>query len=170
MPDSTSPTGSPTGTAYAPASDQQSQIDTWPAEQKTKYQAWPSTYQEYFWTLDPDQQKGWWALTDEQKSQVYAMTPEQRLQVWPAIVAQVNGKPAPAGSASPATPAQPAPGAGTAATPAEPATPPTDGMAAGTVSSSTTGNMSAPPAEAMNKKYPICSKTITDSCRNRGGV
>lgn len=161
------------GTAYAPTPVEQSQIDTWPAEQKAKYQAWPSTYQEYFWTLDPDQQKGWWALTEEQKAQVYVMTPEQRTQVWPAIVAQVKGQPASAGGATPATPAQPSPSEGMAAqpaTPAQPATSPVQAAPPASSADSSTGNMTAPPAEALNKKYPVCSKTVTDSCRNRGGV
>ncbi|MEL0209637.1 MAG: hypothetical protein VW891_03460, partial [Novosphingobium sp.] len=71
----------------------------------------------------------------------------------------------------------PNPGMGTGATPATPATPAepaaaaTGGMSAGMgMGTSTTGNMTPPPAEAMNKKYPVCSKTVTDSCRNRGGV
>ena len=32
------------------------------------------------------------------------------------------------------------------------------------------GALTAPPADAMNKDYPVCSKTVQDSCRNRGGV
>lgn len=174
-PDSTAPTATQDTTApttatgtFSPTPDQQSQIDAWAAEQKTRYNAWPSTYQEYFWTLEPDQQKGWWALTDEQKAQIYAMTPEQRTQVWPSIVAQISGRAVPS---SGATPAQPNPGMGepaTPATPAQPATPPSRGMSS--MDSSTTGNMTPPPASAMNEKYPVCSKTVTDSCRNRGGV
>ena len=31
------------------------------------------------------------------------------------------------------------------------------------------GALTAPPAEAMNKVYPLCTKTLRDSCRNRGG-
>ena len=31
------------------------------------------------------------------------------------------------------------------------------------------GALTAPPAEAMNKVYPPCSKILRDSCRNRGG-
>jgi hypothetical protein len=31
------------------------------------------------------------------------------------------------------------------------------------------GAATAPPAEAANKVYPVCSRTVTDSCRNRGG-
>jgi hypothetical protein len=42
---------------------------------------------------------------------------------------------------------------------------PTTGMSTGTP-----GNMTPPPAMAMNKSYPVCSRTVTDNCRNRGGV
>jgi hypothetical protein len=31
------------------------------------------------------------------------------------------------------------------------------------------GALTSPPAEAMGKDYPICSRTVTDGCRNRGG-
>lgn len=176
MPDSTAPTAA---APFAPAADQQAQIDAWPAEQKAKYAAWPSTYQEYFWTLDAEQQKGWWALTDEQKGQVYAMTPDQRTQVWPSIVAQVNGQSASAATMPPANGAQPAPG-GMAENRGVDA--PKDAMtadagAAATATgnapaSDTVGTMMASNAapSAAAKKYPICSKTVQDSCRNRGGV
>ena len=32
------------------------------------------------------------------------------------------------------------------------------------------GALTAPPAEAMNKVYPVCTRTRTDSCRNPSGV
>ena len=32
------------------------------------------------------------------------------------------------------------------------------------------GALTAPPAEAMNKTYPVCTRKIQDSCRNPGGV
>jgi hypothetical protein len=31
------------------------------------------------------------------------------------------------------------------------------------------GAMTAPPAEAANKTYPVCSRTVQDGCRNPGG-
>ena len=158
MPDTTSPTGSqnatsapPTAgaTAYTPGPSEMSQMDTWPAEQKAKYQAWPADYKEYFWTLDADQQKGWWALTDEQKSQVFAMAPDERAKIWPTIVGQVTGQ------------------SMASATPPAPSNPASASMDSAPASS---GAMATPPATAMNKTYPVCSKTVTDSCRNRGGV
>lgn len=162
MPDTTSPTGSqnatsapPTAgaTAYTPGPSEMSQMDTWPAEQKAKYQAWPADYKEYFWTLDADQQKGWWALTDEQKSQVFAMAPDERAKIWPTIVGQVTGQSMASANPMPASPT---------------ATPPASASMDSAPASS--GAMATPPATAMNKTYPLCSKTVTDSCRNRGGV
>lgn len=31
------------------------------------------------------------------------------------------------------------------------------------------GALTPPPAEAMNKVYPVCTRTLQDSCRNPGG-
>ena len=31
------------------------------------------------------------------------------------------------------------------------------------------GALTAPPAEALNKVYPVCTSKIQDSCRNPGG-
>lgn len=31
------------------------------------------------------------------------------------------------------------------------------------------GALSAPPADAMNKSYPVCSARVQDGCRNPGG-
>ena len=36
--------------------------------------------------------------------------------------------------------------------------------------STPSGALTPPPADAMNKDYPVCSKTVQDNCRNRGGV
>lgn len=167
---STMPSDTPAATeqapsAYTPRPEEQSQMDTWPAEQKSKYAAWPAGQQEYFWTLDEEQQKGWWALTSEQKGQVLAMTPDQRTQIWPSIVAQVNGQSASAAPAAPANPAQPNAGPKTAGMaenqmPENTAQPGTNGMMADAGSSAT----------ASPKDYPVCSKTVKDSCRNRSGV
>ncbi|MEO6387473.1 MAG: hypothetical protein ABIT16_06065 [Croceibacterium sp.] len=37
-----------------------------------------------------------------------------------------------------------------------------------TVVSNNPGNLTPPPAAALNKTYPICSRTVTDSCQNPG--
>jgi hypothetical protein len=87
-----------------------------------------------------------------------------------AVLAQPDGAPPvvqtqanPPGEGVPtATPPNPA----TAAEPVSPAVPADPGYQAGPYK----GALTAPPAEALNKNYPVCSKTVQDSCRNRGGV
>lgn len=136
--------------------EQQAMIGTWPMDRQTAYNAWASPWQEYYWSLTPNQQTGWWALTDDQRTQLYAMTPVQRAQAWTSIEAQLAGA-TPSGT----MPATPYPGTGMAASPASP------GMVdAGPPQ----GKMTPPPASAMNKSYPVCSRTVQDNCRNRGGV
>lgn len=148
--------GASADVTFTPAPDQQLEIDAWPVEQKGKYAAWPASHQEYFWSLDADQRKGWWALTAEQKAQVYAMTPDQRAQVWPSIVAQVNGQAVPPAAATPPVESAAAPAASGA-------------MSADAAASVPANNM-ARIASSAGKTYPLCSKTVTDSCRNPGGV
>ena len=36
------------------------------------------------------------------------------------------------------------------------------------VTSNNPGNMTPPPASALNKTYPLCSRTLQDNCRNPG--
>jgi hypothetical protein len=88
----------------------------------------------------------------------------------------------PATPATPAVPAEPSviqanprgPGAPTwtppnpaaAAEPVPPAMPADPSYAAGPYK----GALTPPPPEAMNKVYPWCTRTLQDSCRNRGGV
>ena len=69
-----------------------------------------------------------------------------------------------ANSANPADAAAPdaSSAAGQAVTPGAADTGATSAMA-------TDGAMTAPPAEAMSKTYPVCSRTVKDSCRNPGG-
>lgn len=104
-----------TTTVAAPVltAEQQTMFDAWPDDRKASYETWPDTYKTYFWTLTPEQQAGWWVLTAEQRARVYAMTPDGRAQAWAAIVAQINGAPAPA----PAGTAAPAPAPADTATP-----------------------------------------------------
>ena len=58
------------------------------------------------------------------------------------------------------TPPDPA----TASEPVAPAIPADPGYLAGPYK----GALTAPPAEAMNKVYPLCNRTLRDSCRNPG--
>lgn len=77
--------------------------------------------------------------------------------------------------ALPATPATPAdPSAGMPAMPATPATPavPADSPAAAALppgTQTTVDNaLPPPPAAAMNKSYPVCTRTMQDNCQNPG--
>lgn len=77
-----------------------------------------------------------------------------------APVVQTQANPPGEGVPTP-TPPNPA----TAAEPVAPAQPADPNYNAGPYK----GALTPPPAEAANKTYPVCSRTVTDSCRNRGG-
>ncbi|MXO73875.1 hypothetical protein GRI40_01380 [Altererythrobacter aerius] len=139
------------GDVYVLTPTQQTVYDAWPVERQTIYTAWPNTYRVYYWTLTEPQQTGWWALTDEQRAQVYAMTPEQRAATWASIENQVMRTRS--ASASPTAMA-----AATAAVNANDSPPQ---MVAGEVVQTTPAATTAAGGE-----YPLCSATITDSCRN----
>lgn len=164
---SPAPAGATPATPYSMTVDQRGTYQTWPAPRRTTYDAWPATYQEYYWTLTPSQQEGWWALNDQQRAQIYGMTPEQRTTTWASIEQQIAAQ---HGGATPATPASPN-GPGVAATPATPAVP-ADSPAASTLpptTPTTTSNaVPPPPADAMNKTYPVCTHKGQDSCQNPG--
>lgn len=149
---------------------QQSDYDTWAPEQRSSYDAWPAAYQVYYWTLTPNQMHGWWRLTDVQRGQIVAMTPDQQVSAWTAVEAQIAAMPAPAvAQANPVgsseTPTATPPNPVAAADPVPPAKPADPGYQAGPYK----GALTPPPAEAMNKVYPVCTRKLQDSCRNPGG-
>ena len=157
----------------AMSADQTTSYNGWEAAQRTAYDAWPVDYQTYYWTLSPTQMRGWWILNDTQRKQIFDMTPAQRASMWTSIEGQmIAGSAGPSGAApvqanpvgSDAAPTM-APDPATADTAVAPTMPADPSYQAGPYK----GAMSAPPAEAMNKVYPLCTKTLRDSCRNRGG-
>jgi hypothetical protein len=160
-----------TGAAVALTPEQQVLYDAWPEAQRMDYDAWPAEYKSYYWSLTADQQQGYWALTPEQREQIYKMAPAQRELAWKSVVDQLKGKtsePAqvqanPKGPGTPTT-GIPAPQSAEQAVP--PAMPADPSYQAGPYK----GALTPPPASAMNKEYPVCSKTVQDSCRNPGGV
>jgi hypothetical protein len=175
---STAPDAAPAAaTAPPPASaapsmtpEQKALYDGWSPTQKSDYQGWPADYQAYYWTLNTDQQKGYWALTADQRGQIYKMTPEQRQMAWNSVVQQLSGQTpsTPPGQANP--PGEGVPTAGvpdpqTADQAARPAMPADQNYQGGPYK----GALTPPPATKMDKDYPVCSKTVTDGCRNRGG-
>jgi hypothetical protein len=150
--------------------DQKAQYDAWPAEQKADYDSWTPEYQAYYWSLSAPQQKGYWALTPDQRGQIYKMTPEQQAIAWNSIAQQMAGKTPttpptqanPPGEGMPTTGVPDPQSADQAVRPAMPADQTYQG-------GPYKGAMTPPPATAMNKDYPVCSKTVKDNCRNRGG-
>jgi hypothetical protein len=166
-------TGSAQVAAVTLTSAQRMDYETWSAEQRTAYDAWPADYQAYYWTLTPNQMHGWWALTTEQRGQLIAMTPDQRTSSWVSIEAQIAGQAAtpapevvqanPVGSSEIPTSAPPNPE--TAAAPVPPAMPADPTYQAGPYK----GALTPPPAAAMHKVYPTCTRKLQDNCRNPGG-
>lgn len=151
--------------------EQQTAYDAWTPERRTDYDSWPAEHQVYYWTLAPDRQEGYWALTADQRGQIYQMTPQQQELAWQSVVQQLNGqKPAtPMGQANPPGTGMPTTGVPDpqmAAQSARPAMPADESYQGGPYK----GALTPPPATAMNKEYPVCSKTVKDNCRNPGGV
>lgn len=157
------------------SSAQQMDYETWSVDQRKAYDMWPADTQAYYWTLSLNQMHGWWKLTDLQRSQILAMTPDQRVSSWVSIEAQLAGQAAaaaavpavvqanPVGSSEMPSPTPPNPA--NASMPVPPAMPAEATYQAGPYK----GALTPPPPEAMNKVYPVCTKILRDSCRNRGG-
>lgn len=76
-----------------------------------------------------------------------------------ADAANAANLPAPATTTVTTTPAKPATTTITT-TPAQPAQT--------TIVTDSPGNLAPPPASAMNKAYPVCSRTVQDNCQNPG--
>lgn len=168
------PAAAAPGTAQATVTltaEQQAQYDSWTAEQKADYDAWPAEYKTYYWSLTPERQKGYWALTPEQREQIFKMAPAQQELAWKSVVDQMAGlSTAPAQTQAnpqgPGTPTTGVPAPQTAQQAVPPAMPADPSYQAGPYK----GALTPPPASAMNKEYPVCTKTLQDSCRNPGGV
>ena len=71
--------------------------------------------------------------------------------------------------ASPRTTVTPAPGSPPATGPDGPAAANPSPGAPVTVTTTYPGNLTPPPPSALNKTYPVCTRTLQDSCRNPGG-
>ena len=160
-------------TAEAPVltAEQQATYDAWAADLQSDYDAWPNEYKVYYWTLTPQQQKGYWALTPDQRGRIYDMTPEQRKLAWQSVVQQLAGQTptTPPGQANPpgkGMPTKGVPAPQTASQDVPPAMPADESYQGGPYK----GALTPPPASAMNKDYPVCSKDIQDSCRNPGSI
>ncbi|WP_156842170.1 hypothetical protein [Novosphingobium aquimarinum] len=152
---------------YEMSPEQSTMYQSWPPERQTDYDTWPMTYQEYYWTLEPVQQEGYWALTEDQRGKIYNMTPEQRTLAWRAVQQQLAGMTptTPAGQANPpgqGMPTNGVPNPKMANQAVQPAMPATQQYQGGPYK----GALTPPPADAMDKDYPICKGDVQDSCIN----
>jgi hypothetical protein len=152
--DSSAPAASTTSVTMT--AEQQAMYDTWPADKQATFVTWTPVYQGYYWTLTPSQAEAYWLLSDEQRAQINGMTPAQRTIAWTSIERQVAGAPT-------------ANEANAAAAPVTETTVATqiasDGQPQAVVTTST-GNLTPPPASAQNKEYPVCRGAVQDSCVN----
>jgi hypothetical protein len=160
-----------TGAPFKMTQAEQTTYSSWPAQEQSDYNSWDASTQEYYWSLNDQQQHGYWALSPDQRGMIYKMSPDQRDKAWQSIAAQMKGQ-------TPATPSDQAnpPGLGTptngvpAPQTAEQSVPPAMPADPGYQGGPYKGALTPPPATAMNKDYPVCSRGQQDECRNRGGV
>ena len=172
---------------------------SWSAEYKAYYETLTAKQKEGWWALSDAQRKQVYDLPAEQRASVWASIESQLAGAAPQGAAAgaagaTAAPPAAAATDDTADAANPAGAAGPdAAAPADQvqanprgegpasATPPNPDTASSAVPPAQPadpsysagpykGALTAPPAEAMNKEYPVCSRTVQDSCRNRGGV
>ncbi|HYD24198.1 MAG TPA: hypothetical protein VEB68_05325 [Croceibacterium sp.] len=160
---------------FTMTAEQQATFDAWPADRQTYYTDLDAEHQAYFWSLTPRQMEGYWVLTPEQRMQVFAMTPTARASAWTSIEAQLAANANNSGTSVAARTGGAVPGPQTTAQANVRATP---GPATTTVATNASGqtvvatnhpgNLTPPPAQALNKTYPICSRAVQDSCQNPG--
>ena len=135
------------------STDQQAIYDAWTADERAAYDLWPPAHRTYYWTLPPERQQAYRYLTEDQRMQIDRMNLTQRDAAWKSIDAQIA-----AGANNSATSVAARTG-GTVPAPAQSAT---------VVTRTVPGNLTPPPASAMNKTYPVCRGNVQDSCQNAG--
>lgn len=91
------------------------------------------------------------------------------LAVPAAIGAQTPGTPPADQTGSNTAQMPPATGAPPPATMAPPPAPDAGPAPNAPADQASAATNSPPPADAMNKTYPVCTRKIQDECRNRGG-
>ena len=133
--------------------EQQAIYDAWTADERAVFDLWPPAHRTYFWTLPPDRQRAYRYLTEDQRMQIDRMNLTQREAAWKSIDAQI------AAGANNSDTSVAARTGGTVPAPAQSAT---------VVERNIPGNLTPPPASAMNKTYPVCRGAVQDSCQNPG--
>src|SRR5687767_14977260 len=150
-------------------------FDAWLPERQTYYLSLDADHQTYFWSLTPRQMEGYWVLTPEQRTRVFAMTPAARASAWTSIEAQLaaganssatsvaarTAGPVPQTANAANAQVTPAPSTTTVIADADPATP-------DAIVTDIPGNLTPPPAQALNKTYPVCTRALQDNCQNPG--
>jgi hypothetical protein len=137
--------------------EQQAVYDAWTAEERAAFDLWPAQHRTYFWTLPPDRQHAYRYLTEDQRMQIDAMNLTQRDAAWKSIDAQI------AAGANNSDTSVAARTGGTVPAPAQSAN-----AAPTVVTRNIPGNLTPPPASAMNKTYPVCRGNVRDNCQNPG--
>ncbi|GAB5349422.1 hypothetical protein [Alteriqipengyuania sp. 357] len=69
-------------------------------EQQSALESWPAETQEYYLTLSPDRQALFWQLSDPDKVAISQLPREQQDATWAALQERAMGAPAPAGPAN----------------------------------------------------------------------
>ena len=140
--------------------EQQGIYDAWTADERAVFDLWPPAHRTYFWTLPPDRQRAYRYLTEDQRMQIDRMNLTQREAAWKSIDAQI------AAGANNSDTSVAARTGGTVPAPAQSTN--ARATAPGVVARNIPGNLTPPPASAMNKTYPVCRGKVQDSCQNPG--
>lgn len=171
--------------------DKKASYDKWPAEYQAYFWSLSASQQTGWFALSDAQRKQVYDMPPASRAAAWVSIEQQLAGATPpsASAAPLSATttpmpdaaavPPPSDSDAAAAPEQvqanpvgssqatdPAPDPATAGSPVAPSMPADPSYNAGAYK----GALSAPPADAMNKTYPVCSRTVQDSCRNRGGI
>ena len=85
-------TAAPASPATTPplAAEQDTMMQSWPADRQASFKAWPTETQSYFWSLNQQRQEMFWALSDSDKVTLSQMPEAQRESTWAQIESQIT--------------------------------------------------------------------------------
>jgi len=169
---------------------QKAAYDTWPAEYQAYFWSLTPSQQKGWFALTDAQRKQVYEMPPASRAQAWVSIEQQMAGATPpsasaappsattAAPPDAAAAPPPGESDAAAAPEQiqanptgsteavdPSPDPATAGSSVAPSMPADPSYNAGPYK----GALSAPPADAMNKTYPVCSRTLQDNCRNRNG-
>jgi hypothetical protein len=172
------------------SADQKANYDKWPAEyqsyfwslsanQQRGWMALTDAQRKQVYEMPPASRAAAWASIEHQMAGAAAPSssalPSSAITSLPPDAAAAPPMDSDAASAPTQIQANPrgagpatdtAPDPATADAPVAPAMPADPNYQAGPYK----GALTAPPADAMNKTYPVCTRKLQDNCRNRGGI